>query len=96
MMWYPHLMGGFGPAFMLLPVFILVALVAGVVLLATRNAGGGQQAGVSGGSTPDNAIRILADRYARGEIDEDEYRRRLQTLGVSWSTVSLDQQEEPA
>jgi putative membrane protein len=24
--------------------------------------------------------RILAERYARGEIDEEEYHRRLQTL----------------
>jgi acetoacetyl-CoA synthetase len=24
--------------------------------------------------------RILADRYARGELDDDEYRRRLNTL----------------
>ena len=27
------------------------------------------------------ARRLLAERYARGEIDEEEYRRRLSTLG---------------
>ncbi|MFI0716705.1 SHOCT domain-containing protein [Streptomyces inhibens] len=30
-----------------------------------------------GGPTPE---QILAERYARGEIDEEEYQRRLATL----------------
>lgn len=29
------------------------------------------------------AEQTLAERYARGEIDEDEYRRRLETLRAS-------------
>lgn len=32
------------------------------------------------GSTTASAERILADRYARGEIDGDEYRERLSEL----------------
>ncbi|TMI79571.1 MAG: SHOCT domain-containing protein [Bacillati bacterium ANGP1] len=28
----------------------------------------------------DRATRILRERYARGAIDEDEYRKRLRTL----------------
>jgi putative membrane protein len=39
--------------------------------------------GLSGRPSGDGAERpdeILARRYARGEIDEDEYRRRLDTL----------------
>lgn len=30
---------------------------------------------------PDQATQILRERYARGEISEDEYRKRLATLG---------------
>ncbi|WP_405521746.1 SHOCT domain-containing protein [Streptomyces canus] len=29
---------------------------------------------------PDTAERLLAERFARGEIDEEEYRRRLSVL----------------
>ncbi len=29
---------------------------------------------------PGSGKRLLAERYARGEIDEDEYRRRLAVL----------------
>ena len=29
---------------------------------------------------PDNATQLLRERYARGEIGEDEYRKRLVTL----------------
>ena len=29
---------------------------------------------------PDNATQLLRERYARGEIGEDEYRKRLGTL----------------
>lgn len=31
-------------------------------------------------SVPSTPEQVLADRYARGEIDEEEYRRRLATL----------------
>ena len=34
-----------------------------------------------GPSGTGHARAILAERYARGEIDADEYRRRLETLG---------------
>jgi len=33
--------------------------------------------GAEPGSSPE---RLLAERYARGEIDDDEFRRRLDTL----------------
>ncbi|MGH3997813.1 MAG: SHOCT domain-containing protein [Pseudonocardiaceae bacterium] len=47
----------------------LMLLVYGVVRL------------VAGGSGPDSsAQRILDERYARGELDEEEYRRRRAQL----------------
>lgn len=48
-------------------------LVAYVVVWAVRSS----RDSVAG--TPD-ARTILAERFARGEIDEDEYRARLETL----------------
>ena len=36
----------------------------------------------------EDAERILAERYARGEIDDDEYRRRLDTLRGAAPTAS--------
>lgn len=46
---------------------------------------------LNAGRTSQNAVtpsergpeEILADRFARGEIDEDEYQRRLDTLHAS-------------
>lgn len=44
-----------------------------------RRRGFGPQAG----SGPEAAEAVLAERYARGEIDEREYRARLETLRAS-------------
>jgi putative membrane protein len=57
----------------------LIALIAWLVIRAVRRPGDGPQrpARTAG---QDTAERLLADRFARGEIDEDEYRTRLATL----------------
>lgn len=65
----PLLFVGFGLFFLL-----RLILVAGLIVLVWRAA-----------SHPfwqkaDGALRVLRERYARGEIDEDEYRKRLATL----------------
>src|SRR4029453_5923028 len=57
-----------------------VALViAIVVMLRARSTGGGGTSG-SGAAPhapgPSGSEQVLAERYARGEIDEDEYTRR--------------------
>lgn len=57
---------------------LLVALVvAGIVVLARAGQLGSRTARVP--SAP-SAEDLLAERFARGEIDEDEYRTRLATL----------------
>ncbi|SHN87764.1 putative membrane protein [Geodermatophilus obscurus] len=57
----------------------LIALVAWLVVRAVRRPGDGfSRPTYTAGQ--DTAERLLADRFARGEIDEDEYRRRLATL----------------
>ncbi|MCU1670833.1 MAG: hypothetical protein JWP40_3760 [Blastococcus sp.] len=57
-------------------------LILGGVLLfrALNRPSGGHEA--PSRATPE---QVLAERFARGEIDEDEYRRRLETLHASSS-----------
>jgi len=51
--------------------------VAGLVVwLVARYA----RPGRTGGDSTDTARRVLAERYARGELDTDEYNHRLQNL----------------
>jgi putative membrane protein len=66
---------GFWPAMMLMMVLFWGLIIAGIVVLVRsfRNRG-------AGGAPPEEA---LARRFARGEIDEDEYRRRLAALRAS-------------
>jgi putative membrane protein len=71
---YGH-MGGWGYGFMLANGLIFWALLVGGGVLLYRvlrrdERGGGDE----------SAERVLAGRYARGEIDDEEYRRRLETL----------------
>jgi putative membrane protein len=47
--------------------------------------GRGGQPGAVPTHTP-TPQQVIADRFARGEIDEDEYTRRLQVLGGAAST----------
>ncbi len=82
----PHMMWGggwhgmiFGPIFMIL---ILVAIIAAVVLIV-RWLGGpmhapGPQHYPSPGQPP---LDILKERFARGEIDKEEYEERRRVLG---------------
>jgi putative membrane protein len=79
MMWWD---GGwtmmfFGPLFMIIT---LAALVAAIVFLV-RWLGGGLPAGgplLPPAKTP---LDILKERFARGEIDKDEYAERRRVLG---------------
>lgn len=65
---------GFGGIFMILWwILIVVGIVALVKWLL------GPSLGRGGGSS--RALDILKERYARGEIDEQEYRKKLQDLG---------------
>lgn len=54
---------------------VFVALIViGIVLVVRRPSRG------EGGRDEDAGRRILDERFARGEIDEDEYERRRRTL----------------
>ncbi|WP_083706367.1 SHOCT domain-containing protein [Arthrobacter sp. QXT-31] len=52
---------------------LLLAALAALIWAIVRLARGG-------GEGPGSARRILDERYARGEIDDDEYRKRRETL----------------
>lgn len=68
-----HMMGwGCALALWLL---VLLAIVAGIVWLV-RALGDSSSQSRSGSS----AIRILEERFARGEIDRDEFEERRRTL----------------
>ncbi|MGW0632941.1 SHOCT domain-containing protein [Streptomyces sp. NPDC002758] len=88
MMWYD---GGWGWggwfAMAIFPVLFLVLVIAGVVVLVRYLTG--SRHGHQGGPFPfsgepgwgsKRAEDLLAERFARGEIDEDEYKRRLTLL----------------
>ncbi len=67
--------GGFGGIFMILWwVLIIVGIVMLVKWLATSNSVGGRR---NDGS---KALDILKERYAHGEIDEQEYQKRKNDL----------------
>lgn len=63
-----------GPLFMI----VWLAILAGAIVLVVRWLGGG-----TFGMTPQQRTprQILDERYARGEIDREEYQRRRQDIG---------------
>jgi len=72
---YGHMMGGgwiLGPVMMIL----FIAVIVAVVVLVLRWFGG---TGGAGGR-PKAALDILEERFARGEIDKDEFEARRQAL----------------
>jgi putative membrane protein len=79
MMYWDH-MSGWGWAWMGAGSIVFWALlIAGIVALIryTRTTGTDRESGRFSRPTPE---QLLAERYARGEIDETEYRQRLDTL----------------
>ncbi len=77
---YGHMWGGgahwiFGPIMMVLFVALIVALV---VLIVRRLGGAG--GGATQAAKPKAAQDILEERFARGEIDKEEFEQRRQTL----------------
>lgn len=78
MMWDSGNWGGFGfflgPAFMVL---VLVAIVAGILYLVR---GLGQSSHQAQSDPTNTALAILNERFARGEIDLDEFEERRKQL----------------
>lgn len=66
--WFPGVIMGVGM------LIVLVGLIVAAILIARRYPPSGRT-----GPNPE-ALRTLQDRYARGEIDEQEYQRRREQL----------------
>jgi putative membrane protein len=71
MAWFGSGWGG-GPWIGIVWLLFWVVLVVGAVYLLRRRPPHSDPGG--------SATAALAERYARGEIDEDEYRKRLRVL----------------
>src|SRR5215472_1521744 len=78
MYWYGSGMSGWGYALMTVSLILFWgAVIFGIVALV-RFLGRGSQPPAAPPSPP--LERLLAERFARGEISEDEYRQRLSVL----------------
>ncbi|MFC9291196.1 SHOCT domain-containing protein [Streptomyces sp. NPDC057052] len=73
--------GGPGPWILFLPL-IWAVVVIGVVTLLRRTVRPGHRGPRAAGPRPagDSPLAVLGRRFASGEIDEDEYWRRLSVL----------------
>jgi putative membrane protein len=71
-----HQMEWIGPLFFLL---VVALLIVGAILVTRMivNSRGAMSGGAAAASGPQ---RILEERFARGEIDEEEFRRRRDIL----------------
>lgn len=80
MYWYGPGINGWGYALMTVGMVLFWGLIiTGIVLLVRAAQRSGHRP--EGPPLPSTAPeQILAQRYARGEIDEEEYQRRINTL----------------
>ena len=84
-----HWDGGPGPWILFFPL-IWAAVVFGVVTVlrrTVRRGRGGPWRPMDGRPTGDSPIAVLGRRFASGEIDEDEYWRRLSVLDEQFGSV---------
>jgi putative membrane protein len=90
--WYGDHMSGWGYLLMGLTTLAFWVLVVAAVVLLVRSAGGGSAGGTWRSARPSEPMptpeQILAERLARGEIDIEEYQRRLETLHRAGGTAS--------
>ena len=78
-MYWGNGMGGWGMVLMSVSGLLFWGLIITSIVLLVRSTGRGGQPGAVATQTP-TPQQVLADRFARGEIDEDDYTRRLQVL----------------
>ncbi len=78
MYWSDHGMTGWGFALMILIMVLAWALVAVAIIATLRIISAPPRSHSPVG--PGSPEQVLADRFARGDIDDDEYQRRLAAL----------------
>ena len=77
MFWTDHDVTGWGWAAMTFSMLVFWGLLIAITVVLVRTTGRSSEHRVGARPAPED---LLAERLARGEIDEDEYRRRLTTL----------------
>ena len=85
MYWYGSGMSGWGYALMTVSMILFWgAVIFGIVMLVRYFGRSGQPPAEprppQSAESPQSPERLLAQRFARGEIDEDEYHQRLTSL----------------
>ena len=78
---HPHMWGNWGWGAMILGPIMMIASIAAIVIivvLIVRWLGGGSVAPPA--TTAKAALDILKERFARGEIDKDEFEERKRLL----------------
>jgi putative membrane protein len=94
MYWYGSGMSGWGYALMTVSMVLFWgAVIVGIVALVRHFGRSGQQTSAPP-SPPASPEQLLAERFARGEIDEEEYRQRLAVL--QGTSQAADGQAHPA
>ncbi|GGZ20669.1 SHOCT domain-containing protein [Streptomyces poonensis] len=78
MYWNGHGMTGWGWFTMSISTVVLWALLITIAILIFRTLN--RASGAPRTSVPTPPEQLLAERFARGEIDEEEYQRRLAVL----------------
>ena len=73
--------GGWGMIFGPFIMILVVAAVVVVVVLLVRSLGGPSAGDFDRLPPTKSALEILKERYARGEIDKEEYEERRRVLG---------------
>ena len=85
MYWYGDHMSGWGYGLGIILTIVFWGALSAAVIAVVRHLGRGRQDRLppeppAQASQPPRAEQVLAERFARGEIDADEYRQRLDTL----------------
>ncbi|KUO19848.1 SHOCT domain-containing protein [Streptomyces dysideae] len=81
MFWYDHDLGGWGWFAMSASMILFWALIIAAGVLLFRALARTSDTRTTTGTPPaTHPEELLAERFARGEIDEDEYHRRLTVL----------------
>ncbi|MHB8647521.1 MAG: SHOCT domain-containing protein [Thermomicrobiales bacterium] len=67
-------------AIMMAVMFLFMAGIIAVIVYAIRGFSRNEWSGPPRGPAEDRALALLRERYARGEIDHDEYEERQRRL----------------
>jgi len=80
--WMAHWTMGPGMMFFWWPfMFLIPLMLIGLIVLAAYYLGSwGRRGTYSYGRVEDDALRVLRERYARGEITEEQYRKMREEL----------------